>query len=67
MKLGAVGMKSATETRLAALEEGSSSGLFIIGYPKSLCLLETVSSETAGLRTAKRDLLVNRALYLLRV
>jgi hypothetical protein len=66
MKLGAVGMQSATETRLAALEEGSSSGLFVIGYPKSFCLLETVNSETVELRTAKRDLLVNRALYLLR-
>jgi hypothetical protein len=66
MKLGAVGMQSATETRLAALEEGSSSGLFIIGYPENVCPLETVSSETTELRAAKRDLLVNRALYLLR-
>src|SRR6202042_877292 len=63
IRLNAVGMQSAAETRLAALEEGKSNGLFFVDYAGAFCMVQTVVSETAELEAPKRELLVNRALH----
>jgi hypothetical protein len=65
MKVNVVAMQTASEMKLATLQEGSLSRLFSVHYLQYLWPLQTIKSETAELRLAKRELLVNKALYLL--